>query len=59
MFKKRKNLFQNRLFYIFDQKINLVLFKTEKDSKMLFVGIEGGATHSTGVVVNEKEYFHK
>jgi N-acetylglucosamine kinase-like BadF-type ATPase len=27
---------------------------TEKDSKMLFVGIEGGATHCTGVVVNEK-----
>ena len=26
---------------------------------MLFVGIEGGATHSTGVVVNEKEYFRK
>ena len=26
---------------------------------MLFVGIEGGATHSTGVVVNEKEIFHK
>ena len=26
---------------------------------MLFVGIEGGATHSTGVVVNEKECFRK
>ena len=53
MFKKRKNL------KVFSKSIILVLFKTEKDSKMLFVGIEGGATHSTGVVVNEKEYFQK